>query len=48
MENYVQDLYDSENRPKLIAIETEEELNKDDKRPTILKREVLEALKTTN
>ena len=36
-EKYTQDLYDSENFPKDIAIEAEEELDEDDKRPTILK-----------
>jgi hypothetical protein len=38
-------LYDSENRPKDIAIEAEEELDEDDKGPTILKSEVLNAIK---
>ena len=33
---YIQDLYDSENRPKDIAIEAEEELDDNDKGPTIL------------
>ena len=33
----IQDLYDSENRPKDIAIEAEDELDEDDKGPTILK-----------
>jgi hypothetical protein len=34
---YIQDLYDLENCPKDIAIEPEEELDEDDKGPTILK-----------
>ena len=29
---YIQDLYDSENRPKDIAIEAEDELDEDDKK----------------
>ena len=36
-EKYIQDLYDSENRPQGIAIEAEDELDEDDKGPTILK-----------
>ena len=35
-EKYIQDLYDSENCPKDIAIEAEEELDENDKGPTIL------------
>ena len=31
-EKYIQDLYDSENRPQDIAIEAEDELDEDDKR----------------
>jgi hypothetical protein len=38
-------LYDSENRPKDIAVESEEELNEDDKGPTILKSEVVKVIK---
>jgi hypothetical protein len=38
-------LYDSENSPKDIAIEVEEELNEDDKGPTILKNVVLKPTK---
>ena len=34
---YIQDLYDLENQSKDIAIEVEEELNEDDKGPTIIK-----------
>ena len=33
----VQDLYDLENCPRYIVIEAEEELNEDDKGPTIVK-----------
>ena len=36
---------DSENRPKVIAIEAEEQLDEDDKGPTILKSEVVKAIK---
>ena len=43
-EEYIQDLYDSENL-KDISIEAEDELNEDDKGNTILKREVVKALK---
>ena len=34
---YIQNLYESENRPKDIPIEAEDELDEDDKGPTILK-----------
>ena len=44
-EKYIQNLYDSENRPKDIAIEAEDELDEDDKGPTILKSEVVKAIK---
>ena len=44
-EIYMIGLYDSENRPQDIAIEAEEELDEDDKGPTILKREVVKAIK---
>ena len=37
-------MYDSVNLPKDIAIETEEELDEDDKGPTILKSEVVKAI----
>ena len=40
-EKYIQDLYDSENRPQEIAIETKEELDEDDNGPTILKSELV-------
>jgi hypothetical protein len=36
-EKHIQDLCYSENHPKDIAIEAEEELDEDDKEPTILK-----------
>ena len=36
-QKYIQDLYDSENHPKDIVIETEEELDEDNKGLTILK-----------
>ena len=42
---YIQILYDLENRPKDIAIEAEDELDEDDKGPTILKTEVVKAIK---
>ena len=38
---YRQDLYDLENRPQDIVIEAEDELDEDDKGPTILKSEVV-------
>jgi hypothetical protein len=38
-------LYHSENRPHDIAIEREDELDKVDKGPTILKSEVVKAIK---
>ena len=38
-------MYDSENRPKDNAIEAEDELDEDDKEPTILKSEVVKAIK---
>ena len=44
-EKYIQDLYDSENRPRDIEIEVEDELDEDDKGPTILKSEVVKAIK---
>ena len=44
-EKYIQDLYDSENRLKDISIKTEEELYEDDKGSTILKSEVVKAIK---
>ena len=34
---YIQDLYDLENRPQDIVIEAEDELDEDDKGPTVLK-----------
>ena len=37
-------MYDSENRPQVIAIEGEEELNEDDKEPTT-KNQVVKAIK---
>ena len=37
---YIQDLYDLGNHPKDITIEAEEELDEDDKGPTILESEV--------
>jgi hypothetical protein len=40
-------LYDLENCPKDITIEAEEELDEDDKGPTILKSEVVKAIKPT-
>ena len=39
LEKYMQDLYDSENRSHVIAIEAGYELDEDDKGPTILKSE---------
>ena len=42
---YLQDLYDSENHPKDIPIEAEKELDEDDKGPTILKSELVKAIK---
>ena len=42
---YIQYLYDSENRPKDIAIEAEDELDEDDKEPTILKSEIVKSIK---
>ena len=44
-EKYIQDLYDSENRPQDIAIEAQDELDEDDKGPTILKSEIVKAIK---
>ena len=44
-EKYIQDLYDLENCPKDNAIEAEEELNENCKGPTILKSEVVNAIK---
>ena len=38
-------MYDSENRPKDITTEVEEELDEDDKRPTILKSVVVKGIK---
>jgi Reverse transcriptase (RNA-dependent DNA polymerase). len=38
-------LYDLENRPQVIAIEAEDELDEDDNGPTILKSEVVKAIK---
>jgi hypothetical protein len=38
-------LYDSENCPQDKAIEAEDELDEDDKGPTILKSEVVKAIK---
>ena len=46
MEKYIQELYDSKNCPKDIAIEAEEELD-DDNGPNILKSEVVRPLKTS-
>jgi hypothetical protein len=45
MGKYIQHLYDSENRPKYIAIEAEYELDEDDKGPTIHKSEIIKAIK---
>ena len=42
---YIQNLYDSENCPKDIAIEAEDELDEHDKGPAILKSEVVKAIK---
>ena len=39
-EKYIQNLYDSENRSQDIAIEAQDELDEDDKGPTILKSEI--------
>ena len=44
-EKYIQDLYDSEICPKYIAFEAEVELDEDDKRPTILKSDIVKAIK---
>ena len=44
-EKYIQDLNDSENLPKDIAIEAEDELDEDDKGLIILKSEVVKAIK---
>ena len=44
-EKYIQDLYDSENHPQDTEIEAEVELDEDDKGPTILKSEVVKAIK---
>ena len=38
-------MYDSENCSKAIAIEAEEELDEDDKGPTIVKSEVVKGIK---
>ena len=38
-------MYDSENRPQDIAIEAQDELNEDDKGHTILKSEIIKAIK---
>ena len=38
-------MYDSEIRPKYIAIEAEDELDEDDKGPTTLKSEIVKAIK---
>ena len=38
-------MYDLDNRPKDVAIEAEDELDEDDKGPTILKSEVVIAIK---
>ena len=45
MEKYIQDLYDLENFQKDSAIEGEEELDEDDKGPTVLKSEVVKVIK---
>ena len=45
MGTYIQDLYDSENHPKDIAIEAGEELNEHGKEPTVLKSEEVKAIK---
>ena len=42
----MQDLYNSENHPKCIAIEAEEELYEDGNGHTVLKSEVVKPLKT--
>ena len=42
---YIQILYDLENRPKDIAIEAEDELDEDDKGPTIIKSLIVKAIK---
>jgi hypothetical protein len=42
---YIQNLYDLDNRPKDVAIEAEDELDEDNKGPTILKSEVVKATK---
>ena len=44
-EKYIHDLYDSENRPKDIAIEAQDEMDEYDKGPTILKSEKVKAIK---
>ena len=44
-EKCIQDLCDSENRLEDIAIQAEEDLDEDDKGPTTLKIEVVQAIK---
>jgi hypothetical protein len=44
-EKYIQDLSDSENRLKYIAIEAQEELNEDNNGHTILKNEAVKGIK---
>ena len=41
----IQDIYDLENRPKDSEIYSEEEINEDNRIPTILKSEVVKAVK---
>ena len=45
MGKYIDYLYDSEDCPKDIAIETEDELDEDDKEPIMLKSEIVKAIK---
>ena len=44
-EKYILDLFDSENRPKYIAVDAKEELNEDDKGTFILQNEVVKDFK---
>jgi len=44
-ENYITELYDRPNRPEILDVEPEQEVNTDEKGPYILQSEVKKAVK---
>jgi len=45
LENYITELYDRPNQPETLEVETEEEVDTDEKGPYILQSEVENAIK---